>query len=163
MKAHVKALVLSLSILFVSSFVHGARTEQKKVSGPKIDVLFVVDNSGTMGSSQQSFIANIPAFVDKMKNSDIDYHIRVATTDAYLALYNPNYANNIKLRDGAENNHSGVFVVRPNTPNLQNALAINLNQGISGSEDERAFYSFREVLKYPGNSSFRRTRGKNKS
>jgi hypothetical protein len=149
------ALRILMALCFFTSLAHAKLNVQNKVAGPKIDILFVMDNSGTMSNSMQNLIANFPRFINSMQNSAVDYRIGVTTTEAYLSLYRTgDYA---RLRDGYDGAHSGVFVVTPETPDLSRVLNINLNQGTGGSGDERALSSFEEVLKFPGNSDFRRS------
>lgn len=45
------------------------------------DILFVVDNSCSMGSWQQHVADNFDSFINVFKNSGVDYHIGVITTD----------------------------------------------------------------------------------
>ena len=52
----------------------------------KVDFLFVVDNSGSMSSSQANLVANWPAFINGIQDSleGVDsYHVGVVTTDTY--------------------------------------------------------------------------------
>jgi hypothetical protein len=98
----------------------------------------------------------------------VDYHIAVTGTDAWRAKYQSNSINiDIlnRLRPGAIDftlnpysylSNTGVYVVNPQTPNLENVLLNNLNQGVRGTGDERAFESLKGVLEYSGNSDFRR-------
>lgn len=51
----------------------GARCE-------KIDVLFVIDNSGSMGEEQANLIANFPLFISVLDESGLDYRVAVTTT-----------------------------------------------------------------------------------
>ncbi|MCW5806706.1 MAG: hypothetical protein KIT31_30355 [Deltaproteobacteria bacterium] len=46
----------------------------------KIDVLFVIDNSGSMGQEQTNLIANFPQFITVLNNSGLDYRVAVTTT-----------------------------------------------------------------------------------
>lgn len=46
----------------------------------KIDVLFVIDNSGSMGQEQTNLIANFPAFIQVLDASGLDYRVGVTTT-----------------------------------------------------------------------------------
>ncbi len=46
----------------------------------KVDVLFVVDNSGSMMEEQQSLGANFAAFLTAANTTGVDYHIGVTTT-----------------------------------------------------------------------------------
>src|SRR5262245_11439832 len=45
-----------------------------------IDVLFVIDNSGSMGQEQTNLIANFPAFISVLDQSGLDYRVAVTTT-----------------------------------------------------------------------------------
>ncbi len=52
-------------------------------SGPgcqAIDVLFVIDNSGSMGQEQTNLIANFPGFIAVLEGSGLDYRVAVTTT-----------------------------------------------------------------------------------
>lgn len=56
---------------------------------PKVDILFVVDDSGSMGSHQKNLAANINLFTSAMeKNQFLDYHVGVVST----SMDKPNYA-----------------------------------------------------------------------
>lgn len=46
-----------------------------------VDVLFVVDNSGTMGEEQSALQASVAAFVNALNATQLDYRIAVTTTD----------------------------------------------------------------------------------
>jgi hypothetical protein len=46
----------------------------------KIDVLFVIDNSGSMIEEQTNLISNFPKFMDVLDESMLDYRIAVTTT-----------------------------------------------------------------------------------
>lgn len=46
----------------------------------KVDVLFVVDDSGSMGSHQERISRQIYRFINVFKNVPLDYHIGVTTT-----------------------------------------------------------------------------------
>jgi hypothetical protein len=53
---------------------------------PNIDVLFVIDNSGSMADQQQSLINSFAGFVDGMRqrlSGAESYHVGVVTTDDY--------------------------------------------------------------------------------
>jgi hypothetical protein len=111
----------------------------------KIDILFVIDNSGSMAASQAAMAANISRFFDKFDTKGFDYQIGVTTTDAWRTQFG-GAASMAQLRDGAGSSHSGVFVVTPSTPNRQQAFITNMTQGTSGNGDERAFQSIQSAL-----------------
>lgn len=48
---------------------------------PLVDVLWVIDNSGSMGNDQAALADNFPVFMEYFLNSGLDYHIGVVTTD----------------------------------------------------------------------------------
>ncbi len=45
-----------------------------------IDVLFVIDNSGSMGQEQTNLIANFPTFISVLDASGLDYRVAITTT-----------------------------------------------------------------------------------
>src|SRR5688500_7280074 len=46
----------------------------------KMDLLFVIDNSGSMGQEQANLIANFPMFIQVLDQSGLDYRVAVTTT-----------------------------------------------------------------------------------
>lgn len=52
-----------------------------QVAQPKVDVLFVVDNSCSMSEEQQRLAANFPVFMNYFIGSGVDYHMGVTSTD----------------------------------------------------------------------------------
>lgn len=141
----------SFSLLGASSNFKASSSFTQK----KIDILWVIDNSGSMASSQAALAANFNSFIASFSAKNYDFHMGVTTTDAYLA-YHYNNNNLSKLKDGAGASHSGVFVMDRDTPNLSNVFITNVTQGISGSGDERAYSSFQHTLSNPLNAGFRR-------
>lgn len=133
----------------------------------KIDVLWVIDNSGSMLTSQTNLGNNFASFIQKFQDLKFDYRIAVATTDAYRSLYDANSIHHSLLRDGDDSTaHSGVFVIDKNTPDIVGTFVKNANVGILGTKglngnyipagDERAFQSMKATLENPANSAFRR-------
>ena len=51
---------------------------------PQVDVLFVVDDSGSMSAEQASLAANFDAFIHAAEDWETDYRIGVTTTDLTL-------------------------------------------------------------------------------
>src|SRR5262245_13185183 len=45
----------------------------------KMDLLFVIDNSGSMGQEQANLIANFPMFITVLDQSGLDYRVAVTT------------------------------------------------------------------------------------
>ncbi len=136
----------------------------------KIDVLWVIDNSGSMQSSQENLANNFPSFIDNFTDKGLDFQMAVTTTQAYLSLpvFN-SYYNSVpqpayyegqeqgwiaQFRDGAPGIHSGFRLLTPETPNLNNVFVTNAMQGIDGKGDERSLQSMRAALESPLNASF---------
>lgn len=47
----------------------------------KMDILFVIDNSGSMGQEQENLAANFPGFIQVLEDyGDLDYRVAVTTT-----------------------------------------------------------------------------------
>lgn len=95
---------------------------------PKVDILFVIDNSGSMGSHQNNLAANINQFVQSFSATmQIDYNVGVVSTDM------------------SDNYHSGrlqgqVRFVNRLTPNGLQTIASNiLGLGTSGDWQEKSF------------------------
>ena len=101
----------------------------------KIDVLFVVDNSGSMSSSQTSLANNFPSFINYFKAKGYDFKIAVTSTDAYYgdqfilsgcSLCN---INQTQFRSGT---NPKIYVINSVTPNLESVFAQNVNVGTTG-------------------------------
>ena len=137
-----------------------AQFEQQVTFEPrKIDVLFVVDNSGSMSSSQTALANNFPSFINYFNSKGYDYRIAVTTSDAYYgdqfvssgcSLCN---LNQTKFKSGTT---PKLYVLESTTPNIAAAFAQNINVGVSGSGDERVFSSFKAALNSSLNVGFHR-------
>jgi hypothetical protein len=126
----------------------------------KIDVLWVVDNSGSMATSQDNIAANFNSFINRFSQTNYDFNMAIVTTDGWHKMFPANYANSVdeRFRDGSGTTHSGIFVMDRNTPNLGPTFTTNVKVGINGDGNERAFESFRQSLISPFNigKNFRR-------
>ena len=85
------------------------------------DILFVVDNSCSMGDEQSSLAVNFASFVQIVEALDMDYQIGVTTTDT---------GDNGQLEGTTR-------IITPNTPDPAGAFASNVNLGTSGSGIEK--------------------------
>lgn len=121
-----------------------------------VDILWVVDNSASMQTSQTNIANNFSAFIDQFLNRGMQFRMAFTTTDAYLSQFSGNNQLS-KFRDGSDAfGHSGVFVIDNNTPNMRDVFITNIMMGINGAGDERAFQSIRETLINPLNMGFLR-------
>lgn len=134
----------------------------------KVDILWVIDNSGSMQTSQNNLSANFPTFIDDFSSRNLDFHIGVIGSDAFVALPQmSNYYNGAqylqerpqaqwaKFRDGGST-HSGIYVLNALTPNLNSTFVVNATLGINGLGDERPLQSFKVALSSSLNSGFLR-------
>lgn len=100
---------------------------------PIVDILFVVDNSGSMQYHQNNLISNLAYFTQEFtKKAFMDYHIGVVTTDMTGGTW------------GGSGTYAGklvgsVRVVNRSTPAGDRVLGANLNVGINGSGSEESF------------------------
>lgn len=126
----------------------------------KLDVLFVVDNSGSMSSSQASLAANFPSFINFFKTKGYNFKIAVTTTDAY---YGDQFISsgcslcNLAQTQFRSTNTPPLYVIDSTTPSLESVFANNVNVGTGGSGDERAFSSFKASLNSSLNTGFHRS------
>ncbi len=125
----------------------------------KLDVLFVVDNSGSMSSSQSALAANFPAFINYFKTKGYDFKIAITTTDAF---YGEQFVNsgcslcNVNQTRFRSNTNPAVYVIDNNTANLDQTFSSNVQVGTTGSGDERAFSSMKAALGSSLNANFHR-------
>lgn len=181
--------VLSLSVAGCGSnessfsILPSAENFQQSSEGisTKIDVLWVVDNSGSMASSQQNLVDNFTSFIESFIEKNYDFRIGIVTTDAFLATpkwqsfydyvdpfsglaFKDRYFSGLdqnliaQLRDGIPGEAAtGVKIIDNNTPNLIEVFRSNALQGTRGYGDERAFESIEVALTSPLNAEFRRS------
>ncbi len=122
----------------------------KEVSG-KIDILWVIDNSGSMETSQQNVADNFQSFIEQFQTKGFDFNIAVTTSEAYLDYFQSEIDYS-RFRDGTDfTEHTGVTIINKDTPDLSDTFITNILQGISGNGDERVFQSMRAALENQDN------------
>jgi hypothetical protein len=92
---------------------------------PSVDILWVVDNSGSMSNEQTAIGENFPVFMDYFLGSNLDYHIGVVSTD----MLDP--AHSGKLVEA-----NGYRWIDPETPQPEQIFAGMSALGIEGSSSE---------------------------
>lgn len=133
-----------------------ATYKQEAVYVPKkIDVLWVVDNSGSMATSQANLANNFNSFIQRFQAHNYDFNMAVITTDGWKKEFDATSVR-AQIRSGAlmsdgSTTDSGVLVMNNNTPNLSSVFATNIKQGILGNGDERALDSLKQSLLDPFN------------
>lgn len=108
-------------------------SESITVTGPKVDILFVNDNSGSMSFEQSKLAERFDTFIQALDQKSVDYRIGMVTTDVSVtntasALFNPARAinKNGALQDGKliafrtateeSQNQAGVAYLTPSSP-----------------------------------------------
>lgn len=122
--------------------------QNTKASSVPIDILWVIDNSGSMATSQEQVASNVASFINKFKQTNFDFRIAVTTTEAYLSLSKfTGNSSHSRFRDGtASTGYSGIKIITPTTPNIESVFDLNIKQGVNGSADERGFESMEAAL-----------------
>lgn len=119
----------------------------KQLNKPAIDILFVVDNSCSMGDDQNSLASNSQSFIQWAAQLQVNYQIGVTTTDI---------ASKGCLRGSGANK-----IITPNTPNITTVFRQNAVAGTSGSASERGLETSYMALSAPSvtgcNNGFYRT------
>lgn len=136
-----------------SLMADSASYKQEAVYIPKkIDVLWVIDNSGSMRTSQANLASNFQSFIQRFQTHNYDFNMAVVTTDGWKKEFYPSAVTQ-QIRKGAliddspvTYSDSGVYVMNNNTANLSSVFSVNIQQGIYGDGDERAFDSMKQSL-----------------
>lgn len=112
---------------------------QGKPSGG-VDILWVVDNSGTMIEEQELLVGQFNAFGEVIRNTGIDFQVGVVSTDML--------------------NGGGLLVgpvLTPDTPDLADAFALQALLGTDGSRDEQPLEATIHAIDSALNPDFIRT------
>lgn len=102
----------------------------------KVDILWVIDNSGTMGPKQTNLKNSISAFMNSFVNENFDYHIAVVTTD-------------ISGTGQGACDVGNPTIVTPLTPNPVTTVGNNANVGFFGSPDAHGLDVVQMALSNP--------------
>lgn len=101
----------------------------------KADILFLIDNSCSMGDEQASLRTNFDAFIDYAVQESIDYHIAITRLDEAL----PGFGEFVG--SGADK------IITPNTtPSPEAVFNTNANVGATGPGPETGFQAAYEAL-----------------
>ncbi len=96
----------------------------KQLQRPLTDIMFVVDDSCSMGDDQKSLAKNFQSFINWAVRLNVDYQIMVTTTDV------------TGRRAPAGCARGNPKIVTPQTPSPIAAFQANVRVGISGSASE---------------------------
>lgn len=137
----------------------------------KMDVLFVIDNSGSMAQEQANLIANFPQFISVLEASNLDYRVAVTTTgrDYSYSMTLPPIGNIPMSIDGGDN---GAMLrpaacnmtrrwIEKGDPDPAGTFSCVANVGTGGPSDEMPLGAMRDAfedrLADGTNAGFRRS------
>jgi len=112
-----------------------------QVQVPEVDVLWVIDNSGSMGDNQAALTANFPVFMDFFLGSGLDYHIGAVSTD----MNNSNDSGKLSEVAG----YRWIDEDTPNPSDIFTGLALFGTSGASTERGRDAAYMAVEVEAQP--------------
>jgi hypothetical protein len=124
---------------FTDEFVQG--------EGKKVDVLFVIDNSGSMSEEQKNLADNFKNFIQVADIWKNDYHLGVVTTD--MDGTSPFGGGAVQDSMGRLRETSGVRIVTPKTPNPTATFQKLANAGDQGSGNEQGLAAAKAALTAP--------------
>jgi len=121
----------------------------------KIDVLFVIDNSGSMDQEQQNLIANFPQFISVLDASGLDYRVGVTTSgrDYEWTMATPlgpipqdqDGGDNGKLLEPAACNMSHKWIDKTD-PDPATKFSCVANVGVGGPSREMPLGAIRDAF-----------------
>jgi hypothetical protein len=112
----------------------------KQLQKPEIDILLVVDDSGSMSSSQANIANNFDSFIQWASTLQVDFHIGVTTTDT--TVNKPPDIVKGCLRGNTK-------IITPQTPNMKSEFMKNVKVGTTGSATERGLEASYMALTTP--------------
>jgi len=137
----------------------------------KLDILFVIDNSGSMGQEQTNLIANFPMFISVLDASGLDYRVAVTTTgrEYHYTMSSP-IGGGLPMDTGAGENGEMLKPAACNMtkrwidkgdPTPATTFSCVANVGTSGNSDEMPLGGMRDAFEDRmadnTNAGFRRT------
>lgn len=114
-------------------------------AAPQLDVLFVIDDSCSMGPHQQRLADNLFAFADELLSTQVDFHVGVVTTD-------------VRVHQGLLRRTIHGSWIDTDTPDPDAAFRALAQVGTGGSPAERGRAAAHAVLTHGRNPGFERER-----
>lgn len=101
-----------------------------QVTTPKVDILWMIDNSCSMSNEQSDLTENFPYFMDYFLGSGLDYHIAITSSDVSNGSNYPGAEGTLVVRNG-------ISVIETDTPNQVPQFQAMAGLGVSGRFPER--------------------------
>jgi len=112
-----------------------------QVTTPETDILFVIDNSCSMGDNQADLAENFPVFMEFFEGSGLDFQIGAISTD----VENASQAGILKESDG-------LRYITPDVPNAAEVFDGMARLGSGGSNVERGLQAAYTMLELNANA-----------
>jgi len=134
---------------------------QPLITPQATDILFVIDNSGSMREEQAGVAAELPIFVNTLAQGggvQADFQVGVITTSVYQHSLSPPPVGKIlqtyplqagKLRPATLADGGTAYILRGDDPNLVPVFANLVQQGTTGSGQETPFEAVRLATSPP--------------
>lgn len=135
------------------------------IEPPKLDILFVIDNSNSMKEEQEGVARELTGFIDELRKGGgvpSDFNVGVVTTSVYLNgrlgmqpfyVQFPQQAGKLRpvpapLADGGLDNENanGERLLLGTDPDLLTKFDLLVRQGVAGSGQETPFEAVRLAL-----------------
>jgi len=100
-----------------------------QVTTPKVDILWMVDNSCSMSDNQALLTQNVPSFMNYFVGSGLDYHVGVTSSDIISSNY-PGSDGTLVLINGSR-------YIDPDAPNPVGMFIAMAELGTTGKFPER--------------------------
>ena len=114
-------------------------------NGAKMDILWVIDNSGSMRDEQEALGTNFSAFINEFSQKDVDFQMAITTTDTRGDNAGKEFGDSMSLLTSQKlNEDQGQFL---------NDFERLVNVGIRGSGSEKAFEASNAFTERYSNSS----------
>ena len=122
---------------------HYSQSEEviKVESVKKVDIVWNIDNSGSMGSYQTALMNNFSFFIEDFAKKEVDFKMAIITTDSAVNRDSGNKLNSVELKKNKQ-----VFI---------SDFKANVWVGTGGSGLEKAFEMTKDFIE--GNSAWLRS------
>ncbi|WNG37354.1 VWA domain-containing protein [Archangium violaceum] len=137
------------------------QAEAPVISPQKTDLLFVIDNSGSMKDEQEAIARELPAFLDELRQGnglEQDFRVGVITTTVYLRAFldnndfvtnYPDQAGRLQPVRDAAGRPTGERYLDEADPDLLEKFRLLVQQGIQGSGQESPLEAVRLAVTPP--------------
>jgi hypothetical protein len=122
-----------------------------QVTTPRVDILWMIDNSCSMSDNQRQLTDNVPSFMQFFIGSGLDYHVGVTSSDIISSDY-PGSSGTLVVKNGSK-------YVEPDSPDPLGLFISMASLGTTGRFPERglgATYLALEVKRDTTNDGFYR-------